>query len=92
MREDSYDNIRSNHLVDFMDNNTDVLLSKDMSKEQFNESYKKLKTLVQAKKVNPISRLLKIRPRHIKAMFNLSFFKKAYTLRKNFLKDVGVIK
>ncbi len=92
MKEDAYDTRDSKYLQDLIDINQDLLLSKDISKQQFTEAYYKLKSLVRKKKQSPFSRLLKIRPRHIRAMLSKSFFKKASTLRHNFLKEVGIVK
>jgi len=75
----------------FIELNPDLLLSKDMTKEEFLAGYYKIRSLIKGRKVSIVSKLMMIRPRHIKAMMNSSFLRKANILKKIFLENMRLI-
>ena len=74
---------------DFVDIDTDILLTKEISKENFKEMFYKIKYLYVAENKSLLLRkFLLLRPRHIIVFFNKRFIKKAFNLRKQFIKRV----
>jgi radical SAM superfamily enzyme YgiQ (UPF0313 family) len=69
----SYDEKHFKHLEDLNDINPELLLSQEITKEEFIKAYARLKSLVGTKRVNFLSRALMLRPRHLRAMLNKSF-------------------
>ncbi len=84
LKEDFYDTKQK----DFVDINPDLLLSQDISKKEFVREYHRVKGLVKTKNPHIISKLNKIRPRHIISMLSIPFLRKARFLYKNFLKFI----
>jgi len=74
--------------AEFIDTNTDILLSKNITKEEFEDYFQKIKGLTIKKKKIFFKKLLKIRPRHLKLMMTKEFLNKAFNLRKSFLKRI----
>ncbi len=74
---------------EFVDINPDMLLSKEMTKEDFEEYYTKIKSLTLPQRGSLFKKVLRIRPRHIKKMLSAEFLAKAYNLRKGFIKRVS---
>jgi len=74
---------------EFVDINTDILLSKEISPKQFESYFRKINSLMLGKKSVLLSKILKIRPRHLKPMLSREFLKKAINLKKDFFKKIS---
>ena len=72
---------------EFVDVDIDVLLTKEVSKEDFLAYFNKFKSLnTKGARQNIFKNILKIKPRHIKSMLSVEFFKKVNNLKGQFLK------
>ncbi len=74
---------------DFIDVDTKYLLSKDIPPETFKKYFKKINSLeISKSRQGVFKKILRLRPRHMVKILSLTFIKKAYILRKQFLKRV----
>ncbi len=74
---------------EFVDINPDMLLSKEVTMEEFTQYYKKIKSLTPPQGKTFLKKMLRIRPRHLKKMLSNEFMGKAYNLRKGFMKRLS---
>lgn len=70
----------------FVEIDSEVLLSKEVSAHDFKDYFYKIKNLSSNKKTSFLTKITKIRPRHIKMMLTNEFFRKVNCLKSNFLK------
>ena len=69
--------------------NLNLLLSKEISKEDFIEGFHKIQGAInQNKERGFLTKLLAVRPRHIRAMLSKEFFEKVNSIKGHFLRDV----
>ncbi len=81
-----YYNRKEKDLVDF---DANILLSRDISKKEFKKIYGDIKSLqLSTNKSNFLINLLSLRLRHVPLLLSPLFLKKAYNLRKQFIKRV----
>lgn len=86
LREDFYDSKQK----DFIEIDTDLLLSKEINKGDFIAGFNKIRALIntKTKKTSNISsRFLLIRPHHIRLMLTREFLEKANILKTKFYKN-----
>jgi radical SAM superfamily enzyme YgiQ (UPF0313 family) len=68
---------------------TNILLSKEVSKKEFEDMFHKLRAFhVKENKKLLFKKILLLRPRHIISILSPMFLKKAYALRKQFIERV----
>jgi radical SAM superfamily enzyme YgiQ (UPF0313 family) len=74
---------------EFIDINLSLLLSKDISKEDFARCFKEIRSLqTKNSKFSFLKKILRIRLKHIKNLLSLEFLKKAYILRGQLIKRI----
>jgi len=83
IKEDFYDNPQK----DFTDIDSNILLSKEVSKEDFERMFYKIKSLhINKSRRDLINKLKTLRPRHVISFFHPLFLKKSVGLRTRFIK------
>jgi radical SAM superfamily enzyme YgiQ (UPF0313 family) len=82
-------NLYENTQRDFIDINTDLILSKDISKEEFIEYFNKINLLHLGKKKSFFKKIFLIKPRHIKSILSKEFIKKGLNLRTQAIKRIS---
>ena len=83
--KDFYDEKRK----EFVDFDIDLLLTKEVSKEEFKKIFNKTKEMYAKRNRSVIlKKIIKLRPRHIVAFLSPKFRKKAGILKKQFIKRV----
>jgi len=85
IEKDYYDKKRK----EFIDIDKSILLTKEVSKKEFEEMYNKIKELYTNTNKNLLlKKIFKLRPKHIISFLSPKFRKKALILRKQFIKRV----
>jgi radical SAM superfamily enzyme YgiQ (UPF0313 family) len=85
LKRDFYDHPQK----DFTDISVDLLLSKEVSKKDFEKIFHKIKSLhVDKTRMDILKKLGTFRFRHFKAFFNPMFIKKSSLLRERFMKKI----
>ncbi|MEN7982574.1 MAG: radical SAM protein [Nanoarchaeota archaeon] len=74
---------------EFVDINPNLILSKEISKENFEIYFKKINSLYPAKKKSLTNKISMIKPRHIKLILTKEFLKKTNNLKGAFLKRLS---
>ena len=74
---------------DLLDTNSNLLLSKEISKEQFVYWFKKIILLQKIKKTPFFKKICMIKSRHIKLILTKEFFRKSNNLKSSFFKQLN---
>ncbi len=74
---------------EFIDITPDLILSKEISNEQFINYFKKINSLHSNKKKPFFKKIFKIKPRHLKPILTKEFFKKSFNLKSAVLKRIS---
>lgn len=74
---------------EFIGVDTGILLSKEVSKEDFKRMFYKIRGLhINKKRISFLKRMLTLKPEQIKKFFSIKFIKKVFNLRIQFIKRV----
>jgi len=74
---------------EFLDLDTDILLSKDVSKNEFEKMFHKIKSFyINSNKNNLLRNISSLKLKHLSIILSPVFFKKLYNIRKPFIKRI----